>query len=277
MTMKMRAAGRTDVGRLRSNNEDTFLVAPSLLLVADGMGGAAAGEVASGLARDIIGARLSGVAPSDENGAERVVRDAIGDADAEIRRRMAGDRSLDGMGTTVVTAFRFGDRLLIGYVGDSRAYAVKAGSVRNGERAADAGVDLAAATGILPAPGSGTGHHAADIVRLTRDHSVVMDMVVNGVIEEKDIRTHPFRNQITRCLGSAGKSEPDLVWYDIADGDRVVICSDGLWEMITEDLIQAIVQSSADPDTACERLVVAANNAGGMDNITVVTAMFSQG
>ncbi|MQY78027.1 MAG: SpoIIE family protein phosphatase, partial [Bacteroidetes bacterium] len=98
-----------------------------------------------------------------------------------------------------------------------------------------------------------------------------MEMVNSGIIMEEDIRTHPMRNRITRCLGSIGNSEPDFFRYDISDGDTLILCSDGLWEMVHEDLVMAIVNSSKDPEEICKRLVLSANNSGGVDNITVIT------
>ena len=97
-----------------------------------------------------------------------------------------------------------------------------------------------------------------------------------SVITEEDIRTHPLRNRITRCLGSMEDVVPDFSWVDINDGDKLILCSDGLWEMVHEDLILAIVSSSKNPEEICKKLIDAANNSGGVDNISVVTALFSK-
>jgi protein phosphatase len=113
------------------------------------------------------------------------------------------------------------------------------------------------------------------IRRLTDDHSVVMGLVAAGVISENEIRSHPLRNRITKCVGSLGDLEPDFLWYDIQEGDTLILCTDGLWEMVHEELMLAVVKSSVKPEEMCRRLISAANDAGGQDNITVITARFS--
>ncbi|MBA7592700.1 Protein phosphatase PrpC [subsurface metagenome] len=103
-----------------------------------------------------------------------------------------------------------------------------------------------------------------------------MQLVQSGVIEEKDIRTHPLRNRITKCLGSMNNQEADITWFDIEDGDVLLLCSDGLWEMIHDELIYAIISTSNDPANICKKLIDAANNAGGVDNITAIIAQFTK-
>jgi protein phosphatase len=121
--------------------------------------------------------------------------------------------------------------------------------------------------------GQKPGH--GSIRRLTDDHSVVMNLFIAGVITENEIRSHPLRNRITKCVGSLGDLEPDFLWYDLSDSETLILCSDGLWEMVHEDLILAVVKSSGKPEEMCRRLISAANDAGGQDNITVIAARFS--
>jgi protein phosphatase len=160
-------------------------------------------------------------------------------------------------------------------VGDSRAYVVSGGGDTS-VRATPSPVDSGAATVILKRPdGLAENPPYGGIRRLTEDHSVVMGLVKAGVITEEDIRSHPLRNRITRCIGSSGAQEPDFRWYDLRNGDVLILCSDGLWEMVHEDLILAVVKSSRTPEEMCAKLVGAANDAGGHDNITVIAAMFT--
>ncbi|MHB9030546.1 MAG: PP2C family protein-serine/threonine phosphatase, partial [Candidatus Latescibacterota bacterium] len=234
--MHIATTGITDTGRIRPGNEDAFLIRDSLAIVADGMGGAAAGEVASSLAVNIIASALEGVAPESDAEAERLIRDAILDADEQIRYAAERNRSLSGMGTTVVVALRLDDRVIIGYVGDSRAYLISGGNSKPSSAKSRAKVDTGAQTIILPKIETEKAAPSA-IRRLTDDHSVVMGLVQAGVITENDIRTHPFRNRITRCVGSLGNQEPDFLRFVPQKGDVLILCSDGLWEMVHEDLI----------------------------------------
>lgn len=275
MRMHMKSAGLTDMGRVRSNNEDTFIIDRELLVVADGMGGAAAGEVASALAVKAISSALTGSLPDSDGETLDRLRQAIGEADEQIRSAAAKNRDLKGMGTTVVAALHLGNRLLIIYVGDSRAYIISGGGDRS-IRTTPSKVDACAQTVVLKKIDDSIECSSSGLIRrITDDHSVVMNLVHAGVITEEEIRTHPLRNRITKCIGSLGSNEPDFLWYDIRDGDVLILCSDGLWEMVHEDLICAVVKSSRDPEEICRKLVSAANDAGGQDNITVITAMFS--
>ncbi len=275
---RMMVSGLTDIGSVRTNNEDTFLIDNSLLIVADGMGGAAAGEVASKLAVNTISGELKNFSYTNDEEVTQLLKKSIKKADGDIKAQMSKDSSLSGMGTTVVMALHMDSRLLIGNVGDSRAYIItnkKAGLPKEPE--GNLKSSTSAETGVMKAIGSDIGYGSGEsITRITQDHSVVMEMVNSGVILEEDIRTHPMRNRITRCLGSIGDSEPDFFWYDISDGDTLILCSDGLWEMVHEDLMMAIVNSSKKPEDICKRLILAANNSGGVDNITVITAMFEK-
>lgn len=273
----MKTAGLSDVGQLRTNNEDNYTIEGSLLVVADGMGGAAGGEIASSIAVKTIPEKLKNISYTNDDEVADAVKQAIIDADIEIKNQTKENPDLKGMGTTVVLAIHFGSRFLIGNLGDSRAYLISksaAGSM------SPAGItpstaDANAQTAILEpididfvkkAPGA--------ITRLSKDHSVVMDLVNSGVITEDDIRTHPLRNRITRCVGSLGDEGADVTWHDVNEDDILILCSDGLWELVHEDIILAVVSSSINLEEICKRLIDAANDAGGMDNITVIAAQF---
>ena len=275
---RMKVSGFTDVGIVRNNNEDTFLIDNSLLIVADGMGGAAAGEVASKLAVNIISGELSNFSYTTYEEIIQLLGNSIKKADDEIKAQMSNNSSLEGMGTTVVMALHLDSRLLIGNVGDSRAYIITNPEAELPKEPEENIVSYAnAETGVMKAIGGDVKFGDGEsITRITQDHSVVMEMVNSGVILEEDIRTHPLRNRITRCLGSFGNSEPDFIWRDISDGDTLILCTDGLWEMVHEDIILAIVNSSTNPEDICKRLIKAANNTGGVDNITVIAAMFEK-
>lgn len=275
----MKVSGLTDVGIARNNNEDSYLIDNSVFIVADGMGGAAAGEVASQLAVKVISSELKNISYTTDEEVIQKVADSIKKTDSEIKALMKTDNALEGMGTTLVMGICFDSRILISYVGDSRAYVISNPNVGSQKDTHETPVsDSSAATGVLPKFDNGKKiiDGGESIIRITQDHSVVMEMVNSGVITEEDIRTHPMRNRITRCLGSIGNSEPDFTWHTISDGDKLVLCSDGLWEMVHEDLMFAIVNSSTDPDEMCKRLVTAANNSGGSDNITIIIAMFTE-
>lgn len=274
--MNMQSVGVTDKGCIRTNNEDSFLIDGNFLIVADGMGGAAAGEVASSMAIDIISSAVKEHELRSGKKAMDVVRKAIEQADSEIKAASERNRNLEGMGTTAVSALFLDPRLLIGFVGDSRAYAISNdGEDPAAPSASAASYDADAQTVVLKKIEDETEKPAERFIRrLTDDHSVVMELVQAGVITEEEIRSHPLRNRITRCIGSLNEKKPEFLWYDPRPGDTVILCSDGLWEMVHEDLMLAIVKSSHEPKEMCQRLVSAANDAGGYDNITVIAALF---
>jgi len=273
---KMKAAGLSDVGRLRKNNEDSFAVEDSLLVVADGMGGAAAGEIASRIAVDTIIEKLKGIPYTSDDEVAETVRNAVTEADEKIKRETRLNRELDGMGTTIVLAIHFDERLLVANVGDSRAYLIT-NIVPGPDQSRGSGpsaVDANAQTAILQPVSMDEQKSPGEIRRLSEDHSVVMDLVRSGVITEDEIRTHPLRNRITRCVGSFRGETADVTWHDVNENDILLLCSDGLWELVHEDIIFAVANSSLPMEELCKRLIEAANDAGGTDNITVVAAQF---
>ena len=235
-----RAVGVTDTGRRRRQNEDAFVCDPPLFAVADGMGGAQAGELASRLAAAAIeeGARsLDG---------EQAVVGAVRTANARIFERALQDPAVAGMGTTATVALvdEHAGTLTLAHVGDSRAYLFREG----------------------------------DLEQLTTDHSLVGELVRTGRLTEAEAAVHPHRSVITRALGTEADVEVDTRTVELRAGDLVLLCSDGLSAMLRDDLIvQLLQETGADPPRAADALVRAANAAGGEDNVTVVIVELIEG
>ena len=228
-----RAAGLTDTGRRRLRNEDAFICEPPLFAVADGMGGARAGEVAAGLA-----AAALEEAGSETRGADGVAA-LITEANRRIWERSLADPKTTGMGTTVTAALvdAAGGTVAVGHVGDSRAYLL-----RNGE-----------------------------LEQLTTDHSLVAELVESGVLTPEEAERHPQRSAITRVVGVEQTVEIESFTFDAAPGDVFLLCSDGLSTMLADqDMAAAIMEADNDPHHAADALIGAANARGGEDNITVV-------
>ncbi|MDQ1533649.1 MAG: family protein phosphatase [Actinomycetota bacterium] len=228
--MRIDAGASSDVGRLRTGNEDGFLVDDRLELyaVADGMGGHNAGEVASATALEALRAAVASGKALDA---------AIVLANSAIFDKAATDRALAGMGTTLTAVRILGEStMLIGHVGDSRAYRIRDGVLE----------------------------------QLTEDHSLVEELVREGRLSPAEAEVHPRRSVITRALGIDPNVEVDLYTVDARTGDRVLLCSDGLTTMLRDEEVLRIGELDADPRVAADRLVDAANEAGGEDNITVL-------
>jgi serine/threonine protein phosphatase PrpC len=228
-----RAAGLTDTGRRRRQNEDAFVCDPPLFAIADGMGGAQAGELASRLAAAAI--EEAGAAVADGEGVVGAVRAA----NARIFERSLTDPAVAGMGTTATVALvdEQAGTMTLAHVGDSRAY-----RYRDGE-----------------------------LEQLTTDHSLVAELVRTGQLTEAEAAVHPHRSVITRALGTEADVEVDTWTIELAAGDVVLLCSDGLSAMVRHDEIARLLEGAGgDPYLAAETLVQAANAAGGDDNVTVV-------
>jgi PPM family protein phosphatase len=228
--VRIDAGASSDVGRLRTINEDSFVVDDRLALyaVADGMGGHRAGEVASATALEALRAAVAGGKALDA---------AIVLANSAVFEKAATDRELAGMGTTLTAVAIIGDAtLLIGHVGDSRAYQVRDGA----------------------------------ITQITEDHSLVEELVREGRISPEEAEVHPQRAIITRALGIDPEVDVDLYTVEAHTGDRILICSDGLTGMLRDEEVLRIAGLEHDPRLAADRLVDAANEAGGEDNITVL-------
>jgi PPM family protein phosphatase len=224
-------ASVSDTGRRRRRNEDAFVVQPPLFAVADGMGGAQAGEIASRLAAEAL--RES---PGDEAGEERVAA-LIREANRRVYARSREDSAATGMGTTMTVAVLEDGLVRIGHVGDSRAYLIRNGLLE----------------------------------QLTEDHSLVAELMRDGKLSPEEAETHPQRSVITRVLGTEPDVDVDTFSVAARPGDLFLLCSDGLTTMVGDEMILRIVQRERrDLTRAARALVSAANGAGGEDNITVV-------
>ncbi len=223
---------RTDVGCVREQNEDSLVVTPPLFVIADGMGGHEAGEVASEIAVSTIA----------EHAPQHPDPEALGAAVEEANRAiidaaMSGE-GRQGMGTTCTAAMLENDKLVIAQVGDSRAYLL----------------------------------HDGKLSQITRDHSLMADMIESGQITLDEARVHPNRSVITRALGNDPATRPDLYEMTVMAGDRLLLCSDGLTSMIIDDDIEAVLKRVKDPQRCAAQLVNEAIAAGGYDNITVIVS-----
>ena len=229
--LKLLAAGVTDVGRVRDGNEDDFLDQADrlgLVAVADGMGGHRAGEVASATALEALRAAVA----SGEG-----LRDAIEGANEAVLEKSESDRELQGMGTTLTAGMLGTDgSLMVGHVGDSRAYLIREGELR----------------------------------QITDDHSLVEEMVRGGELTPEQAEVHPQRSIITRALGIDPQVDVDVYPIELEPGDRILLCSDGLTTMLRPDEIANILGREQDARRAAQLLVDAANAAGGEDNVTAV-------
>ncbi|MCD8316533.1 MAG: Stp1/IreP family PP2C-type Ser/Thr phosphatase [Eggerthellaceae bacterium] len=221
---------RTDVGCFRETNEDSLIVTPPLYVVCDGMGGHAAGEVASEIAVKVIAERAPETPDAEALG------QAVEEANLAIIQSAHEGIGKDGMGTTCTAAILEKDRLVIAQVGDSRAYLLSKGRLQ----------------------------------QLTRDHSLMADLIEAGQITPEEARVHPRRSVITRALGSDPRTLPDLYELNVEGGDRLLLCSDGLTSMLTDNQIKSILGHTNDPQLCAAQLVNEAIAAGGYDNITVI-------
>jgi len=225
-------ASLTDTGRKRRHNEDAYVVEPPLFAVADGMGGAQAGELASSLAA----AALKDVQEPGGGGEERV-DELIQQANRRVYERQSQDAAASGMGTTMTVALVEDGRVAIGHVGDSRAYLIRGRSLE----------------------------------QLTEDHSLVAELVRSGKLSPEEAEGHPQRSVITRALGTDPDVDVDTFSVETRPGDLFLICSDGLTSMVDDDMIMTeVARNRDDLKGAAKALVRAANNGGGEDNITVV-------
>jgi len=223
-------AGLSDVGRVRTHNEDAVLLSSPLFAVADGLGGHRAGEIASTVAIEAL--MEAAPAHADAKALGRAVR-AANRAVIEAAREGQGH---SGMGTTLTAAIVEGTCVAVAHVGDSRMYLL----------------------------------HNGLLERITEDHSLVADMIRSGQLTEEESREHPNRSVITRALGSDPNMYADTFEVDVSPGDRLLLCSDGLTSMLTDGQIADILNEIRDPESAVRALVDAANAAGGHDNISVV-------
>jgi len=237
MAIALRYAARSDVGLVRSNNQDSGYAGPSLLVIADGMGGHAGGDVASSLA-------IGEMAPLDgeSHGADAVLNhlsDAIHAAHRELLERVVEEPALSGMGTTVTALLRTGGRLALAHIGDSRAYLLRDGQ----------------------------------LTQITRDHTFVQRLVDDGRITLEEAEQHPQRSVLMRVLSDViDDVEPDLSMREAKLGDRYLLCSDGLSGVVSFETIQDTMAAGKDPGPTCEQLVQLALRSGAPDNVTCIVA-----
>jgi PPM family protein phosphatase len=237
MLQAIETVWRTDTGRQRRENEDSAYVHSPMFVVADGMGGAQAGEVASRIAIETFqeGLPRSGTP-------EGQLAELVRDANQRIYGRSRTDQGRAGMGTTLTAAYLVDGNLAIAHVGDSRAYLFRSGQ----------------------------------LTRLTQDHSLVDELVRQGKLTEAQAAEHPQRSIITRALGPEPEVEVDTFSYPMRGGDVLLLCSDGLTSMVSEDRVAEIIRDAGTLDEAANRLIDEANEAGGRDNITVVLSRLAE-
>ena len=236
--MQLTCAARTDVGIVRSGNEDHYVTLSErgIFIVADGMGGHAAGEIASEMAVWITSHAIGSLrGMSDEEASDRV-RTAIQAANDAILERTVSEADKQGMGTTATVLVLREGRYLIGQVGDSRAYLLRDGQ----------------------------------LLQLTKDHTYVQELVDAGLITPDRARVHPCSGIITRCLGASREVVPDIHFGSLEQGDILLLASDGLTGMLEDEHLIRILSSDGEPQHWVDRMITEANRRGGLDNITAI-------
>ena len=236
--MQFTCAARTDVGVVRSGNEDNYLMLADrgLFIVADGMGGHAAGEVASEMAVDIISRELDSLRGVPDDEAMMRVQRAVVAANSAIFERTLAEQDKRGMGTTATMLSLLPGRYIIGQVGDSRAYLLRDGR----------------------------------LLQITKDHSYVQEQVDAGLLTPEQARVHPYSNVITRCVGAGAEVVPDVYFGDLRTDDLLLLASDGLTGMLEDEQLMEILSDEGGPQEWVDRMIAEANHRGGLDNITVI-------
>jgi protein phosphatase len=241
--LRLKYAARSDVGMIRSGNEDSFETNVNadrtfgIFVVADGMGGHAAGEVASLMAVQAVITELGDLTAIDDAGkAGTRLADSLRKANRNIHDRMLAEADKQGMGTTASVLVLDQKRYLIGQVGDSRVYLLRDGSLQ----------------------------------QITKDHSYVQEQVDAGFLTPEQAKYHPYSNVITRCVGASESVEPDVYRGDIKGEDIFLVASDGLTGMVDDRRIHALLMSRAEPERKVHSLISEANGRGGLDNITAI-------
>ena len=235
MTLALRYAVRSDVGLLREGNEDSAYAGPHLLAIADGMGGHAAGEVASAVAISALAGLDEEVPVSD---LLTVLSAAVASANATLHEMSTEDPSVEGMGTTLTAMLWSGSTVALCHIGDSRAYLLRDGS----------------------------------LYQITHDHTLVQSLVDDGRLSPEQAHTHPQRSLVMRALQSSTEAEPDLTVREASAGDRYLLCSDGLSDVVSEQTLHKTLMQYANPEEAVHQLIDLAIRGGGPDNITCIVA-----
>jgi protein phosphatase len=235
MTLELRYAVRSDVGLLREGNEDSAYAGPRLLAVADGMGGHAAGEVASALT-------IASMAELDAEQASgdmlKVLAMAVAMANARLQEKIIANPAVEGMGTTLTALLWSDGHAAVCHIGDSRGYLLREG----------------------------------ELYQITHDHTLVQSLVDEGRISADDVSTHPQRSLLLRALDGRSVAEPDLSVHESLPGDRYLLCSDGLSGVVSDETLRDTLSSFEDPETAARQLIDLAIHGGGPDNITCIVA-----
>lgn len=238
--MQIAVGASTDVGMIRQGNEDNFFAEADerrgVFVVADGMGGHAAGEVASEMAVQIIARHLLALTSAVEDGANALVSKAMQDANRAIFERMLAETDKQGMGTTASVMVLSDKGYLIGQIGDSRVYLLRDGA----------------------------------LTQITKDHSYVQEQVDAGLLTPEQARYHPYSNVITRCVGASDQVEADIYTGQVRVGDVFLLASDGLTGMVDDRRLQALLLARSGPGRIVDSLIAEANGRGGLDNITAI-------
>jgi len=238
--MQIKMGARTDVGMVRSGNEDNFFAEADakrgVFVVADGMGGHAAGEVASEMAVQIVVRTLLLLQLVKSDGAPVTVAQALKDANRAIYERMLAEVDKQGMGTTASVLVMSDEGYLIGQIGDSRIYLLRDGALS----------------------------------QITKDHSYVQEQVDAGLLTPEQARYHPYSNVITRCVGASDEVEADIYHGEMRPGDVFLVASDGLTGMVDDRRLQQLLLARSGPGRIVDALIAEANNRGGLDNITAI-------
>lgn len=243
----MEWASKTDIGKIRNKNEDSLFIdekSNCIFIVADGMGGHNAGEIASKVAvekvSEFIEANLSNLNLSNDSEIADLIEKAIETANKEIYKQSLDNEERDGMGTTITMSLFINNRIYLGHIGDSRAYLLRGNELK----------------------------------QLTEDHTLVCQLVKNGSITEVEAKSHPKRNVITKALGTEICPIPDIIDYDIIDGDIIILCTDGLTNTVDNYEIRKSFENKQNLQNACDYLVDQANDRGGFDNITLIAIRY---
>lgn len=238
----------SDIGKVRDKNQDAYYVSSKndlgLYIVADGMGGHKSGEIASLMALETVKNQFLKFDAKTDNKADilKLIKASIEEANIKIYLKSLETLECQGMGTTMTLAYIFKDNILLGHVGDSRAYIIKDGNM----------------------------------IQITEDHSYINELLKNGTITEEEAKTHPKKNMITRAIGTSSKIEVDIIEEKYKLGDILLICSDGLYNMLEEKEINSVFNRDKSMQESCEILAAMANEKGGLDNITVVAIKFDE-
>ncbi len=244
----MEWASRTHIGKIRNKNEDSLFAdekSNRIFIVADGMGGHNAGEIASKLAiekvSEMLKDNLDNLSKVDEFDIENLIQEAIKEANTDIYKKSLSSNSLDGMGTTITLALFVDNKVYFGHIGDSRAYLLR----------------------------------KDELTQLTEDHTLVCELLKNGTITEVEAKTHPKRNVITKALGTEESPLPDTISYNIKEEDIIILCTDGLTNIVDNYEIKKCFKNESDIQKACDYLVNQANDRGGFDNITLIAIRYT--